>query len=426
MRAPLSERPLSAIVVVVVCLLAALASCGGPAADGDSGAGQAPREDTAESVVPESLRALGYVEWDPEANTELRGVTRWEPARAAPGYNFYSDQAGGAILARLDGEQIHSWRLPSGERACELAELLPDGDVILVCQDESLTRLDWNSHSVWDLEIRAHHDVEVAADGTLLVVDRDLYPYQGRQVWFDGIAWVSGEGQVLRRWSTFEHLAELRRHHPPSPLDRPASAAESRRPEASGNEAHGDYYHVNAVEILPDTPLGKRDARFRGGNLLVCLRNANLLLILDAKTLSVTWSWGPGQLQLPHMPTMLDDGNILVFDNGVWRRASRVLEIEPASGEIVWTYGEEAQQRFFVKERGCSQRLANGNTLICDSQRGHVFEVASSGETVWEFWNPEFQGKSRRRLYRFERLPASRVEPLLRAHGVARESTPGR
>jgi hypothetical protein len=409
MRAPLSERPLSAIVVVV-CLLAALASCGGPVAAGDSGTGQAPRKETAES-----LRALGYVEWDPEANTELRGVTRLDPTRAAPGFNFYSDQAGGAILARLDGEQIHSWRLPSGERACELAELLPDGDVLFVCQDESLTRLDWNSRIVWDLELRAHHDVGVAADGTLLVVDRDLHSYQGRQVWFDGIAWVSGEGQVLRRWSTFEHLAELRRHHPPSPLDGATGPAGSRSPEASGNETPGDYYHANTVEVIPDTPLGKRDARFRGGNLLVCLRNANLLLILDAKTLSVTWSWGPGQLELPHMPTMLDDGHILVFDNGVRRRASRVLEIEPAGGEIVWSYGEAAQQRFFVKERGCSQRLANGNTLICDSQRGRVFEVTSAGQTVWEFWNPEFQGKSRRRLYRFERLPASRVEPLLRS-----------
>jgi hypothetical protein len=126
------------------------------------------------------------------------------------------------------------------------------------------------------------------------------------------------------------------------------------------------------------------------------------------------------------MATLLDDGHILVLDNGVRRRASRVLEMDPAGGQIVWSYGEEAQQSFLTKERGCSQQLGNGNTLICDSQRGRVFEVTPAGETVWEFWNPELRGESRRRLYRFERLPSARVELLLRAHGVARESAPGR
>ena len=41
------------------------------------------------------------------------------------------------------------------------------------------------------------------------------------------------------------------------------------------------------------------------------------------------------------MPTMLASGNVLVFDNGVWRGYSRVIEMEPATSEIVWSYQEK-------------------------------------------------------------------------------------
>ena len=38
---------------------------------------------------------------------------------------------------------------------------------------------------------------------------------------------------------------------------------------------------------------------------------------------------------------------------------------------------------------GTAQRLANGNTLITESDSGRAFEVTREGEIVWEFWNPE-------------------------------------
>ena len=44
-----------------------------------------------------------------------------------------------------------------------------------------------------------------------------------------------------------------------------------------------------------------------------------------------------------HAPTPLENGNILIFDNGVHRLDdplpfSRVIEVNPATNEIVWTY----------------------------------------------------------------------------------------
>ena len=35
-----------------------------------------------------------------------------------------------------------------------------------------------------------------------------------------------------------------------------------------------------------------------------------------------------------------------------------------------------------------SQRLANGNTLVCEGATGRFFEVTDAGNKVWEYINP--------------------------------------
>ena len=114
---------------------------------------------------------------------------------------------------------------------------------------------------------------------------------------------------------------------------------------------------------------------------------------------------------------MLADGHILVFDNGTHRGSSRVLEIDPTTRKVVWKYEGAPEQPFFSKWRGGNQRLENGNTVICESERGRVFEVTREGEIVWEFWNPEIVDGSRKRIYRFARLSPAQVDPLLAKRG---------
>ena len=174
-----------------------------------------------------------------------------------------------------------------------------------------------------------------------------------------------------------------------------------------------EYYHLNTIELLPENELGHRDPRFRAGNWLVSLRNANVVVILDRVTREVVWSWGPGEIELQHMPTLLENGNLLIFDNGTERGFSRVLELDPVAKEIAWRYQADPPEAFFSKWRGANQRLSNGNTLITESERGRVFEVTRDGEIVWEFWNPEVVDGKRKRIYRFTRVPPERVESIL-------------
>ena len=259
------------------------------------------------------------------------------------------------------------------------------------------------------MELRrpVHHDVAVQADETLLVpIVGRWRRYQGRKVGFDGVAHVSAAGEILSRWRTWSHLATLQTLHQPSSLDEPFAGEPPKK--------NFDYYHLNSVEVLPDTPLGRRDSRFRAGNILICLRNVHLIVILDQETQTVVWSWGPGELSFPHMPTMLANGNILIYDNGVDDEESRVLELDPVAQGIVWVYKGDPPESFFSQYRGSNQRLPNGNTLICESDKGRVFEVNADGELVWEFWNPEVGDGRRKRIYRFMRKSKGEVRDLFR------------
>jgi hypothetical protein len=58
------------------------------------------------------------------------------------------------------------------------------------------------------------------------------------------------------------------------------------------------------------------------------------------------------------------------------------------SSQIVWMYGSRSGQNFFSHIGSGAQRLPNGNTLICADTEGHIFEVTSDGDLVWEYINP--------------------------------------
>ena len=90
----------------------------------------------------------------------------------------------------------------------------------------------------------------------------------------------------------------------------------------------------------------------------------------------------------------MEDGSILVFDNGNLRTGStspfsRALQFD-TSGKVVWSYTDTLPMAFFSPYMGGCQRLWNSNTFICESAFGRLFEVTPAGEVVWEFVIPEF------------------------------------
>jgi hypothetical protein len=93
-----------------------------------------------------------------------------------------------------------------------------------------------------------------------------------------------------------------------------------------------------------------------------------------------------------HQPTFLDDGHLLVFDNLGAGRKSRVLEIDPLTQQLLWSWGGSRRTDLFSRGLGSCQRLPNGNTLITESENGRALEVTHDGAVVWELYNPHRAG----------------------------------
>jgi hypothetical protein len=119
------------------------------------------------------------------------------------------------------------------------------------------------------------------------------------------------------------------------------------------------------------------------------------------------------------MPVMLGNGEILIFDNGVGRKFSRIVQVNPKTEMITWEYKSDPPKNFFSQFCGNAQRLPNGNTLVANADNGHAFEVTHDGEMVWEFFHFEIVNNRRRVFYRFRRYPEKFIRGLLRAHPKA-------
>jgi len=65
-----------------------------------------------------------------------------------------------------------------------------------------------------------------------------------------------------------------------------------------------------------------------------------------------------------------------------------VVEIDPNTDRIVWEYKADPPYTFYTSLCAGSERVANGNTVICDAMNGRIFEVTLEGELVWEYISP--------------------------------------
>ena len=328
-------------------------------------------------------------------HTLNRFVTIHDPSKAYNGYVLYSPHMQRNVwLIDMRGQFVHTWRLPRPLRFS--GTLLPNGNMVcggmvpegpgyaLPGSGGEVLELDWDSNVVWKYEdpyINSHEIARMKNGHTLICHMRHIpldlaakikggVPGSERDT-VDGVMWgdvlqeISPDGKVVWECPVYELLdPEIDIMCPLCPRN--------------------CWTYINSNVVLPD------------GNILVSLRFINTIAIIDKKKREIKWRWGSGELGHQHNATMLDNGNILVFDNGLHRSGSgvgigsysRVLEINPKTNKIEWEYKDKCPTRFHTCINGSAERLPNGNTLICESTKGRLFEVTHNKEIVWEFFNP--------------------------------------
>ena len=369
----------------------------------------------------EELGSLPYLKWVPaEETVQKKGVTKYDPIRSFKGLNIYFSRAiSTAYLMDMSGNIVHAWSADiNKDDTVGHVKMCENGDLLSINQDKFLIRLDWDSKIKWVKKIRAHHDIAIAENKDIYVLDRrdDVVFYHGLSmpILNDYIVVLSQDGKtkkeislykLLKKEITFDRFINiyLRIFLPkPEHIIEIVKHVKKKDQFIFGTESHFDILHNNSLIIINKDIKGL----CKKGNLLISVRNLDLIFILDIKKEKIIWKWGPGNVSKQHHPTMLKNGNILIFDNGYKRKYSRIIELNPLTQKIVWEYKSKPLNQFYSATRGACQRLPNGNTLITESDKGRVFEIMKNGEVVWEFYNPQIKEitKERVAIYRMMRI----------------------
>jgi hypothetical protein len=377
-----------------------------------------------------------------EQNTLKRrgvGLIASNPDRAFPGLTLFAPlfvQSRDAYLIDLQGKIVHTWNMPYSPG---LSGYLTERGTLYYNgrspEDNFLSRFpfkggvaleaDWNSKMLWEVRHPDHHhDGILLRNGNVLLDCLAQVPdeiarrvkggmeestmlsgqYHSRpkaevgKMYSSYLAEVTPAGKTVWEWRTWEHLDPVA-----------DGITEVQAPRTM-------WHQGNSVKELPD------------GDILASFRPTSTVVRISRKTGKIAWKLGPPIVAGQHAPTPLGNGNVLIFDNGVHRLDdsmpySRVIEVNPATNEIVWKYQDKPAWNFFSPRMGNAQRLPNGNTLITESSFGRFFEVTKEGEIVWEYVNPFFgrplfggpEGSESNQVFRAYRYSA---EEISRARGL--------
>ncbi|PVV23162.1 MAG: hypothetical protein B6D74_08240 [gamma proteobacterium symbiont of Ctena orbiculata] len=305
--------------------------------------------------------------------------------------------------------------------------------------------LDWDGEVTWEYHYSSgthlqHHDVEMLPNGNLLMVawqlkseaeaiavGRDPSLLTEGELWPDSVIEVrptgADSGEIVWQWQSWDHLVQ---DYDPG---KPNYGVVADHPELidlnHAMNGNADWHYINAIDYNAELD-----------QILLTVHNFSEIWIIDHSTTTaeaaghtggnsgrggdLLYRWGnpraygtgnsdDQRLFVPHDAEWIEtdypgEGNLLIFNNGGGRPEgdySSIEEITPpleedgsyghvagaayGPDEAVWSYTAETPTDFYAMNISGQQRLANGNTLICDGPDGYFFEVTSAGETVWDY-----------------------------------------
>ena len=343
------------------------------------------------------------------------GLTHHNPGMSVRGYTLFAQAYRPDLyLLNAAGQIVKVWHFD--DLNIGHAKLLPNGNILLAGTEHGrlkeaeesdhndfsdfdthvlrlggaetcLREIDFEGNIVWEYKNRRiHHDFYLCDNDDILFPEFvSLDPDFAKTVRggsrerginpplvSDDIVRINRAGEEVGRWHLWQML---------DPRRDPIKPLRSRR----------EWTHTNSIELMPD------------GKLLVSCRNNSRVLIVDPDKHEIVWKLGDPVISLQHHATPLPNGNIQIFDNGAEKPRSiawsKIIEVDPKTSEIVWTYEAPIREQFWSGHLSSAQRLSNGNVFICEGTSGRLFEITRSGEVVWEWITPFVGGTPGGRLY---------------------------
>ena len=313
-----------------------------------------------------------------------------------------------------------------------------------------IEKYDWNNNLTWSYTISTateiqNHDICPLPNGNIIVAIWTSYTAAqaiaagrnpalvGNSLWSAKLEEIqpvgATGGNIVWQWNLFDHLVQ------DYDSTKTNYGVVTNHPELLNINFNGtntatqvDWIHLNSVTYNQTHD-----------QVMFSSHNLSEIYIIDHSTTTVQaathsggnhniggdflYRWGNPQaynrgtvadrkLFLQHNPTWIPqgypDGNkIMIFNNGVNRPGGNAASVDiisqpvDAFGDytlfagqpygpvtIDWSYMAAVPTSFYTPVMGGSQRLINGNTLICEATKGNLFEIDSLNNIVWDYKNP--------------------------------------
>lgn len=307
----------------------------------------------------------------------------------------------GFKLIDMDGTEIHNWSvsynnifpLSTTNSVTDWDVLIhgfviyPNGDIVFTFNGHGLVKIDKNSNILWKLKENYHHSAVKDENGNLWVPsqtyiqDNTKYPLLVPPYFEDFICKLSPAGELLKRISLLEIIYK-------SDLE---ALLVANGWSGTIKNTSSEITHLNDIDIL-GSELANQYPQFNSGDIMVSLRQPNLILVIDSETYQIKWHMtGPYIRQ--HDPDFTPNGDIIVFDNrtdnsnGELLGGSRILKFDPLSRIVDIAYQGDFENKFYTEIVGKQQLLPNDNILIVEFETGRIFEVTDTGEIIWNYIN---------------------------------------
>ena len=327
----------------------------------------------------------------------------------------FFDNDNGLRLIKRNGEVVAHWKTlfnklftradhlpvpPSTNWNVDIhgATINPDGSVIFNFEYSGLVKLDHCGKVLWTLPVMSHHSIVRAEHGGYWIPGRRVYPMGAKSHLppfvppfnEDTIMHISEQGEVLKEISVPALF------YPSGML--PILTATG-KPFFRDYVWGDDIVHVNKVAELT-TDLAKAFPMFSAGDLLLSLRERNLLMVVDPDKQLIKW-WHIGPWLRQHDADFNADGTITMFNNNIFRsslqhldissvntpRVSNILAFDPKTNHTKVLYGGTKTQQLLSIIRGKQHATAGGGLFITEFEGGRAFETDSKGDIIWQYVN---------------------------------------
>ena len=317
---------------------------------------------------------------------------------------------------------------------------------------ERIQMVDWGGNVTWDfiyydMEKRLHHDIEVLPNGNILaiawvVMNQAECIQAGRNpsilthgsLFSERIIEIEPtgptSGNIVWQWDLWDHLVQ------DFDVTKDNFAVVADHPELLDINwinlnlavpGESDFIHLNSIDYNVDLD-----------QIMLSSQVLSEIWIIDHSTSTqeaaghtggtygkggdFLYRWGNPQvygrgdetdqmLWRQHDANWIPDGfadagSIMIYNNGLDRAVSfsevdvitppqsspGVYELGTGSAfgptDKTWNYHASDSVSFYSYFISGARRLPSGNTLICEGEKGRIFEVTYTGEKIWEYVNP--------------------------------------